>query len=177
MRVVAGALGGRRLEAPPGTDTRPTTDKVRQAVFNALESAGLVEGMTFLDLYAGSGAMGIEALSRGADSCTFVERDRAALAALRSNLGSLGLDQQSRVVAGDVTVALGQLPRVDIAIVDPPYRFDGWPEVLALVPSDFVVAESDREVPAPDGWRSERSRRYGRTFITWLVRLASPECR
>lgn len=177
MRVVAGSLGGRRLEAPPGTDTRPTSDKVRQAVFNALESAGLVDGLSFLDLYAGSGAMGIEALSRGAQSCTFVERDRAALLALRSNLETLGLEPQARVVAGDAAAALAQVARVDIAIVDPPYRFDAWPEVLALVPSDFVVAESDRAIPAPDGWRSERSRRYGRTFITWLVRVASPECR
>ena len=179
MRVVAGALGGRRLQAPPGTDTRPTSDKVRQAVFNALESAGLVEGMSFLDLFAGSGAMGIEALSRGATSCTFVERDRAALSALRENVATLGLGEQARIVAGDVLAHLspGAIPRADIALIDPPYRFDSWAEVLDLVPSDFVVAESDRPIPAPEGWAAERSRRYGRTFITWLVRVASPECR
>lgn len=179
MRVVVGALGGRRLQAPAGTDTRPTSDKVRQAAFNALESAGLVEDMTFLDLFAGSGAMGIEALSRGAASCIFVERDRSALAALRENIATLGLGERSRVVAGDALALMtpGAIARADVALIDPPYRFDAWDEVLARVPTDFVVAESDRPIPAPEGWQAERSRRYGRTFITWLVRVASPECR
>lgn len=172
MRVVAGSLGGRRIEAPPGTDTRPTSDKVRQAVFNALESAGLVDGATFADLFAGSGAMGIEALSRGAAHCTFVERDRAALGVLRSNVETLGLVAGARIVAGDVASTIGQLGHVDVAVVDPPYRFEGWADLLAVLPADLVVAESDREVAAVAGWEVLRTRRYGRTFITWLARIA-----
>ena len=86
MRVVAGELGGRKLVAPDGDTTRPTTDKVREAVFNSLASMGVVEDAVVVDLYAGSGAMGIEALSRGAARCTFVERDRDALRALRANI-------------------------------------------------------------------------------------------
>ena len=80
MRVISGEFGGRKLVAPDGLSTRPTTDKVRQAVFNSLGSMGVIEGATVADLYAGSGALGIEALSRGAESCVFVERDRGAAA-------------------------------------------------------------------------------------------------
>ncbi len=96
MRVVAGELRGRRIDAPPGNDTRPTTDKVREATFNALGSLDLVRDALVVDLYAGSGALGIEALSRGAAHCTFVERDRSALRTLRDNLAALGLDDRSR---------------------------------------------------------------------------------
>ena len=108
IRVVSGEFGGRRLVVPDGVATRPTTDKVRQAVFNSLDSAGLIDGAVVADLFAGSGALGIEALSRGAASCVFVERDRAALQALRANIAALGLDathdrrhvRRSRVGAG-----------------------------------------------------------------------------
>ena len=86
IRVVSGEFGGRKLVVPDGLATRPTTDKVRQAVFNSLDSAGLIDGAAVVDLFAGSGALGIEALSRGAATCVFVERDRAALQALRANI-------------------------------------------------------------------------------------------
>ncbi len=172
MRVVAGELGGRRLVAPPGNDTRPTSDKVRQAIFNALDSAGLLDGALVVDLFAGSGALGIEALSRGAESCVFVERDRAAVAALRSNLSSLGLEKRSRVVVGDASTYGATLGSVDLVLADPPYRFDSWEAMLAGLAADDVIAESDREIPAPQGWESVRARRYGRTFITWLHRVA-----
>ena len=91
MRVVAGDLRGRRIEAPPGHDTRPTTDKVREAIFNALGSLDLVRDARVADLFAGTGALGIEALSRGAAHCTFVERDRNVVRTLRGNLEHLGL--------------------------------------------------------------------------------------
>lgn len=172
MRVVAGELGGRRLVAPPGNDTRPTSDKVRQAIFNALDSAGLLDGALVVDLFAGSGALGIEALSRGAESCVFVERDRAAVTALRENLGSLGLEKRSRVVVGDASTYGASLGAVDLVLADPPYRFDGWEALLAGLAAGDVIAESDREIPAPAGWESVRARRYGRTFITWLHRVA-----
>jgi 16S rRNA (guanine966-N2)-methyltransferase len=169
MRVVAGRLGGRRIEAPPGGGTRPTTDKVRQAVFNALGSLGVVQDALVADLYAGSGAMGIEALSRGAVRCTFVERDREALAALRANLTHLGLGDVSRVVAGDALAAAAGLD-VDLVFADPPYGSDPWDELLAVIRAPFVVAESDREIIAATGWRVVRSRRYGRTWVTFLER-------
>ena len=102
IRVVSGEFGGRKLVVPDGLATRPTTDKVRQAVFNSLDSAGLIDGAAVADLFAGSGALGIEALSRGAATCVFVERDRAVLQALRANIAALGLTQRTTVVTSDV---------------------------------------------------------------------------
>jgi 16S rRNA (guanine966-N2)-methyltransferase len=179
MRVVAGELRGRRIEAPPGTDTRPTTDKVREAVFNALGSLDLVRDARVADLWAGSGALGIEALSRGAAHCTFVERDRTALRVMRANLDHLGLAGVSRVVAGD---ALAQVARLDVDLVlaDPPYDFDGWQALLGATRATFVVAESGRslgtlgpEAPGEGtvGWESVRERRYGRAWVTFMRRI------
>jgi 16S rRNA (guanine966-N2)-methyltransferase len=172
MRVISGELGGRRLVAPDGTTTRPTTDKVRQAVFNSLGSLGVIDGAVVADLYAGSGALGIEALSRGAERCLFVERDRAALHALRDNIEALGLAERATVHATDVMAWVPAMRGVDIAFVDPPYAFDSWPALLALLQVEMVVAEADDPVDAPDGWEQLRSRRYGRTWVTLLQRLA-----
>lgn len=172
MRVIAGEFGGRKLVAPAGATTRPTTDKVRQAVFNSLGSMGVVEGAVVADLYAGSGALGIEALSRGAERCVFVERDRAALAALRENLRALDIEQRATVHATDVLAWVPAMRGVDIAFVDPPYAFDGWPALLAVLDVGMVVAEADDPVEAPDGWEQLRSKRYGRTWVTTLQRLA-----
>lgn len=174
MRVVAGSLRGRRLLAPPGTATRPTTDRVREAVFNALASRGLVDGARAADLFAGSGALGLEALSRGAEHCTFVERDRLALQALQDNLRELGVAERATVITGDVLASTHRLAAVDLAFADPPYGYDGWPELLQLVHAAGVttlVAESDHEVDAPPGWSVSRSKRYGRTWITILDRV------
>lgn len=175
MRVVAGTLSGRRLVAPatgrgPAT-TRPTTDKVREAVFNALQSRHPLEGLTVIDLFAGSGAMGIEALSRGVRHCTFVERDRRAVEALRTNLAHLGLIDRSTVIVGDVMARLGSLPRADLVLADPPYDFDAWASLLAGVDAETVVAESDRPVECGDRWEVHRTRAYGRTRVTWLHRV------
>ncbi|HWL41681.1 MAG TPA: 16S rRNA (guanine(966)-N(2))-methyltransferase RsmD [Ilumatobacter sp.] len=169
MRVVAGELRGRRIEGPPGNDTRPTTDKVREAVFNALGSLDLVRDAVVADLYAGSGALGIEALSRGAASCTFVERDRTALRTLRANLDHLGLGSRTSVMTGDAR-ALAPGIAADLVLADPPYGFDKWAELLAAVRADFVVAEAGREVAAPPGWTAVRAKRYGRTWVTFLER-------
>jgi 16S rRNA (guanine966-N2)-methyltransferase len=170
MRVIAGELGGRKLSAPEGLSTRPTTDKVRQAIFNSLGSMGVLEGATVVDLYAGSGALGIEALSRGAESCVFVERDRAALSALRGNLRTLGLESRSRVVASDVLAYVPGITGVDIALIDPPYTFTHWAELLSMLHAGLVVAESAAPVDAPEGWEQLRSRRHGRTWFTMLER-------
>lgn len=172
MRVISGEFGGRKLVAPDGLSTRPTTDKVRQAVFNSLGSMGVLEGATVVDLYAGSGALGIEALSRGAESCVFVERDRAALAALRANLAALGIDAaRSRVVGADVISYAPGITTVDIALIDPPYTFSNWADLLGMLQAGLVVAESGREVDAPPGWQQLKVRRHGRTVVTTLERL------
>lgn len=171
MRVVAGELGGRRLQAPPGTSTRPTTDRVREAIFNSLGSAGLIEGAVVADLYAGSGAIGIEALSRGAELCIFVERDRAALSALDENLDTLGLTDRSRVLRSDA-MSVASTIDADIVFADPPYDFDAWDELLGRLRAEVVVAESGDTVEAPEGWAITRTRRYGRTRVTFLERTA-----
>ena len=170
MRVTAGEFGGRRLVAPEGDTTRPTTDKVRQAVFNSLASMGVLEGAVVADLYAGSGALGIEALSRGAERCVFVERDRAALHALRENVATLGLTDRCTIHGTDVMAWVPAMRNVDIAFIDPPYAFEAWAALLAVVDVSLVVAEADDQVPAPEGWTQLRARRYGRTWVTMLER-------
>lgn len=175
VRVVAGSARGRPLAAPPGSATRPTSDRVREAVFNALFSLrvdgwGGVEGASVVDLFAGSGAYGIEALSRGASRATFVESDRSAAAVIQANLASTGLGP-GQVVRRDVTAWLAASPaEFDLVFCDPPYRFDGWDELLAAVPGRLVVAESDRPVGARPGWDVLRSRRYGGTVVDLLCR-------
>lgn len=173
MRVVAGALRGRVIKAPDGDSTRPTTDRTREAVFNSLVSMGVIDDAVVLDLYAGSGAMGIEALSRGARRCTFIERDRRALDAVRGNVTQLGVGDRSVVVAGDVIVNVVAQRGVDLVLVDPPYEFTDWDALLSaisvsLAPDAVVVAESGRDLGSPAGWTVVRSKRYGRTWVSFL---------
>jgi 16S rRNA (guanine966-N2)-methyltransferase len=167
MRVVAGSARGRPLVAPPGTRTRPTTDRVREAIFNALWSRGAVEGATVVDLFAGSGALGVEALSRGADRATFVDHDRRALAAVRRNVETCGFADRATVVAAPVERWLAGLgdERFDLAFADPPYAYGGWPGLLAALPAGLVVIESDAPVALPAGWGLAREARYGGTWV------------
>ncbi len=169
MRVVAGELGGRKIVAPEGTSTRPTTDRVREAMFNSLGSSGLLDGALVADLFAGSGAIGIEALSRGAEHCVFVERDRGALRSLYANLESLELTDRARVLTTDAMSAAAGID-CDIVFADPPYDFDDWARLLELVRADVVVAESGRAIECPAGWSVTRAKRYGRTTVTFLER-------
>ena len=170
MRVIAGELRGRRLAAPPGSGTRPTSDRVREATFNALVSMGEVEGAVVLDAFAGSGALGIEALSRGAERCTFVERDREALQVLRANLETcrLGPDRAT-VVAGDAHLSTGSF---DLVLLDPPYRFDGWNALLGGLDAEVAVCESGAPLPPTDGWSVVREKAYGATVVTILRRIS-----
>ena len=172
MRVVSGELGGRKLVSPDGTSTRPTTDRVREAVFNALGSAGVLDGALVADLFAGTGAVGIEAISRGAAHCTFVERDRTALRALEDNVDTLDLGERSRIMRSDALQAAVTLD-VDIVFADPPYDFDGWDEFFSTVRADFVVTESGRALKEPQGWTVTRSRRYGRAWVSFLERQSN----
>ncbi len=176
MRVVAGSLRGRRLLAPSGPGTRPTSDRVREATFNALASLDVLRDATVLDLFAGSGALGIEALSRGAGHCTFVEQARSAIAAVRQNLDALSLSDRATVVTMDADryLASSATGRFDLALADPPYAYDGWAGLLDAVPAEVLVAESDRAIEASDGWDLVRSRRYGTTHVTILRRIPSP---
>lgn len=168
MRVVAGDLRGRRIEAPTSDATRPTTDKVREAVFNALGSLDVVDGARVLDLFAGTGAMGIEALSRGAAHCVFVERDRDALVVLKKNIATLGLSDRTTVLAIDALTAASRQPDIDLLIADPPYGFDQWRDLIADADAAFVVLESDRAVGEVDGWETIREKKYGRTHVAFL---------
>ncbi len=174
VRVVAGDLRGRRIEAPVTDATRPTTDKVREAVFNALGSLGVVEGARIVDLFAGTGAMGIEALSRGADHCVFVEKDRAALGVLRSNLKNLDLESRTTVISGDAEHIGAQQRDVDVLIADPPYGYNDWASLLDGVEAGLVVLESDRPVGDIAGWDTVREKKYGRTFVAFLQRAEGP---
>jgi len=187
MRVVAGELRGRRIDGPEGDAIRPTTDKVRQAVFNALGSLDVVQDAVVVDLFAGSGALGIEALSRGAVRCTFVENDRRALGAMKANIEALGIGSLSRVapidIVRDVTSAGAlrlreELSDATLVLADPPYGFQQWNEIFTAVESAaasvvFVVETESRAAPhheVPRGWRAIRRRDYGRTTVGFFVR-------
>jgi 16S rRNA (guanine966-N2)-methyltransferase len=166
--VLAGRFGGRRLDAPPGRGTRPTSDRVREALFSTLGALG---GERVLDLYAGSGALAIEALSRGAGSALLVERDPRAVAVIRANLDALGLSEPEAVVhAGPARGALRNT--YDLVFLDPPYR--SAPELgrelsAALGPllaaGGRVVSESDRRAPLELSMPVIHERRYGDTLI------------
>ncbi|HZQ29450.1 MAG TPA: RsmD family RNA methyltransferase, partial [Acidimicrobiales bacterium] len=152
MRVVAGEARGRRLVAPPGRATRPTSDRVRESIFDILTSLDAVEGATVADLFAGSGAMGIEALSRGASRAAFVDSDPGAIQAVKANLDTTGTADRATVVRSDVLRWLPSAPPVDLALVDPPYTFDAWPELLTGLHAGLAILESDRELEVPEGW-------------------------
>jgi 16S rRNA (guanine966-N2)-methyltransferase len=183
-RIIAGTHGGRRLSAPPGSQTRPTSDRVREALFSALESMTDLSGARFADLFAGSGAVGLEALSRGASHALLVEADARAARVIRDNVATLRVGAAARVVAGKVSQVLGGPPEggpYDVVFADPPYAVDeleiaelqrallanGW-----LAPDAVVAVErSTRGTPLSwvDGITADRSRRYGETTL-WYGR-------
>jgi 16S rRNA (guanine966-N2)-methyltransferase len=174
VRVISGTAGGRRLVAPEGRTTRPTSERAREATFNALGSLGAVVDADVLDVFAGSGALGIEALSRGAASATFVESDRAAARAIQANLQTCGVADRATVVVATVerylVDAAARGARFDLALVDPPYDFAAWDQLIQALPADLVAAEAPAAVVAPEGWEVARSRRYGRAWVTLLER-------
>lgn len=159
---------------PPGEAIRPTSDRVREAIINALGSRDALEDATVLDLYAGSGAMGIEALSRGAAWAVFVDADRGARDAILANLARCRFEERAEVVTDaverflDRAIADGR--RFDLATCDPPYAFDAWDGLLARLPADLVVIESGRPVALPDGWSLVREATYGSTWVGFAER-------
>lgn len=188
-RIIAGRAGGRRLQTPKGDQTRPTSDRVREALFSAIESwAGSLHDLRFLDLYAGSGAIGLEAWSRGAAAVTLVESDRRTADLVRANARSVGCDV-AEVVARPVAAVLAETARssYDIVFADPPYPLDdamvaddlallaaqGW-----LADGALVIVERSRRSPEPMWPRGleplagkRRLKKYGETHL-WLAEAA-----
>jgi 16S rRNA (guanine966-N2)-methyltransferase len=179
-RIIAGSLKGRRLATPPGDRTRPTSDRVREALFNSLAPGGDLDGLRFADLYAGSGAVGLEALSRGASAALFVESHALTAKVLRRNIADLAVIG-AEVICAPVEKALQNGPSepFDIVFADPPYAVTdaGVAEVLeALVAhgwlaedADVVVERSDRgtAVQWPEKIAEDRVRRYGGTALCY----------
>ena len=175
MRIIAGAWRGRPLEAPPGRATRPTSDRAREGLFSMLASRlGSFEGLRVADLFAGTGALGLEALSRGAAHCTFVERDRAALAILGRNIDRLGAGDRADIRAQGVEHVPPPLSPFDLVLIDPPYgsglagmaidRAAGW-----LAPGGWLSIELHGETPhVPPGLELQAERRFGKAEIRLL---------
>jgi 16S rRNA (guanine966-N2)-methyltransferase len=177
MRITGGQLGSRRLEAPKGAATRPTSDRVREALFNILSDR--CAGARVADLFAGTGALGLEALSRGAAFVVFVERSKEALASLNANVRALGVGQKTRVVPLPVERAARTLgdERFDLVFADPPYADvksgDAVrairPFVASLASGGLLVLEHAHRDPSPeiDGVTLERARTYGDTALAF----------
>jgi 16S rRNA (guanine966-N2)-methyltransferase len=173
MRIIAGRWRGRPLLAPKGQDTRPTADRVREALFSMLASRlGSFEGLQVADLFAGSGALGLEALSRGAAHCVFVENDRRAVEAIRSNLAALGASGE--VLARNAEKAALPAP-ADLVFLDPPYGSGLAPAVLAnlsVAPGGWLSVETGRgEAVAAEGYEFDAERTYGKARITLLRKI------
>ncbi len=178
MRIIAGEWGGRRLKAPPGTKTRPTTDRAREGIFNVLQNKVL--GSRVLDAFAGSGAMGIEALSRGAASAVFVEADAKAAAVLRENLSFLPADREYRLIFGDCCKMLYAFwEKFDIIFIDPPYN-RGWVDRVTklialaelLAPNGVLVLETaakEQELPDLSVWQLIKESRYGDSAVLYFT--------
>ena len=186
-RIVAGAARGRRLQVPDGDRTRPTSDRVREALFSSLESTfGTLSGVSFLDVFAGTGAVGLEAASRGASCVTFVERDSSVAALISSNARTLGLGNIDVVTAAASTwLRTSPVRLFDVAFLDPPYDVSAeslTPVVTALgargrlAPGAVVVIERSRRSGPwewPGGFEAARFRRYGDTVL-WYGRFEPP---
>ena len=186
-RIIGGQAGGRRLQTPSGAATRPTSDRVREALFSSVESwCGSLSGLRFLDLYAGSGAVGLEAWSRGAGAVTLVESDRRTAALVAANARAIGF-ARAEVVPAAVATALGRRPSAayDVVFLDPPYPLDDASvaaDLQALVdhawlaPGALVVVERSVRSPEPawpDGIGLDRRRPYGETVL-WYGHAADP---
>jgi 16S rRNA (guanine966-N2)-methyltransferase len=177
LRIIAGAWRGRPLLAPQGRDTRPTSDRAREGLFSMLASRiGSFEGLEVADLFAGTGALGLEALSRGAAHCTFVERDPAALKVLRRNIDAFGASERTEVRAQAAEQAVRPRMPCDLAFMDPPYRSGLAQQALDRVTSPGWLAHgawvsvevSGEEITVPPALTLEAERRFGKAGILLL---------
>ena len=181
MRIVGGSLRGRRLRAPAGVRVRPTGERVREALFDILLHGGMarpLEGAHVVDLFAGTGALGLEALSRGAVSLTAVESEADVRGVLRANIEALGCSARATVVARDATRLPPAAEACDLALLDPPYRSGlAVPALGALVVGGWLHAEAsvvvehgaDDPFEPPSSLTVQDQRRYGRTALTFLA--------
>lgn len=184
IRITAGVFKGRALSVPEGNAIRPTSDRARQALFNRLEHSFRDYGFTLrgarvVDLFAGTGALGLDALSRGASHVTFVENSPASRRVLQKNIAALGVEDKTHVLTMDATALPAASDPYDLAVLDPPYSEDladravsalaskGWLSDTALM---VVETGKDETVTAPDDWMVEDSRAYGRGQLTYLIR-------
>ena len=172
MRVISGYARGRRIIAPKGTKIRPTSDRVKEAIFNTI--ASLVSQSDFLDLFAGSGSMGIEALSRGANSCTFIDNSPQAIKCIKSNLSNMGFEDRSIIISGDSTKIITKLNQTyDIVFLDPPYGCDLVVPImknlkLLLKEEGIIVVETENKIELPsqcDIFRLLKTSKYGDTQV------------
>ena len=183
MRVITGSAGGRRLRELEGMETRPTTDRVKEGLFSAIQFE--IEGRRVLDLFAGTGQLGIECLSRGAAFAVFVERRPDAVKLVRENLQTTGLQDRARVVAGEAMAFLEGREKFDLVFLDPPYQSGLLEEALdrltrfdILNPHGIIVAEhpADRRLPPlPPPYRLRRTYRYGKIAVTLYRREPDQE--
>lgn len=179
MRIIAGEWRGRPLSAPEGRDTRPTSDRAREGLFSILASrVGTFEGLHVADLFAGTGALGLEALSRGAAHCLFVESDRSALAALQRNIAAFGAAERTQVQTQPLEYAHPPQQPCDIVLLDPPYR-SGLAEMALqricnagwVAPGGLVSIETDgTPLETPLGFAIEAERRFGKAYLTLFRR-------
>ena len=181
MRIVGGSHRGRPIAVPPGDAVRPTADRVREALFSMLQSGRYggerVQGARVLDAFAGSGALGLEALSRGAAQCIFMDNAGPSVAAVETNLRTLGLGDRARVLRADATRPPGAAEPCDLLFLDPPYRDGLVPATLTALAAAgwcaadaLAVVEHDArtDIESPPGFTLEISRTYGRTCVTLL---------
>lgn len=173
MRVITGLARGRRLKALPGNDVRPTSDRVKEGLFSSLQFD--IEGRRFLDLFAGSGQMGIEALSRGCASCVFVDASKDALKVIKENVSACGFDDRSRVINGDAISFLAtSKDTFDIAFLDPPYKADLLLKALKGLEKlmsnyGIIVCEHPFDVSLPDsvgGFKLAKRYQYGKILLS-----------
>lgn len=183
MRIISGYWKGRHLTTAPGLETRPTSDRVKEAIFSIL---GNLRGRKVIDLFAGSGALGIEALSRGASQAVFVDASESAVRALTANLSGLNPKPATRVLTGDVKNALGRLSAdgpFDLVFIDPPYKvaheaalwLSSAPRALFSETCELVFEHARADVVAPSGFHLESTRKYGETAVSFFTRAASDD--
>ncbi len=173
MRVITGLAKGRKLDTLEGTDVRPTTDMVKEAVFSAIQFD--IEGRAFLDLFAGSGQMGIEAISRGAKNATFIDSNPDAISVIKGNLSKTGFTDKSKVIRGEYNSFLASTnEKFDIAFLDPPYRLNILETALNAVTDvmnkhGIIVCEHPTDVSVPEainGFCLDRQRKYSKIIIS-----------
>jgi len=175
MRIIAGAYKGRRLESPPGQDVRPTTDRVKEALFSMIE--GHLSGARVIDLFAGSGGLGLEALSRGASRCWFGDLSAESIRVLRNNVAHCGAGNKAEILRRDFRAFLAQFPgQADVIFLDPPYGENLWDVAVRLISTGKILAEGGvlvmehpRSMDFPleyFGYTKIKERRYGTVVLS-----------